>query len=53
MQLSIKSYLNLWLNVKNPRKNLHKLTKNKNELTFQDVMEKILLMKLNDIDKNK
>ena len=28
-------------------------TFNKNEPTFQEVMEKILLMKLNDIDKNK
>ena len=42
-------------NIKKESKDNYKVirTFNKNGPTFQEVMEKILLMKLNDIDKNK
>ncbi len=42
-------------NIKKESKDNYKVirTFNKNEPNFQEVMEKILLMKLNDIDKNK
>ena len=42
-------------NIKKELKDNYKVfrTFNKNGPTFQEVMEKILLMKLNDIDKNK
>ena len=41
-------------NIKKESKDNYKVirTFNKNGPTFQEVMEKILLMKLNDIDKN-
>ena len=41
-------------NIKKESKNNYKVirTFNKNGSTFQEVMEKIFLMKLNDIDKN-
>ena len=42
-------------NIKKKSKDNYKviLTFNKNGPSFQEVMKKILLMKLNDIDKNK
>ena len=42
-------------NIKKKSKDNYKVirTFNKNGPTFQEVMEKILLMKLNDLDKNK
>ena len=42
-------------NIKKESKDNYKVirTFNKNGPTFQEVMEKILLIKLNDIDKNK
>ena len=42
-------------NIKKELKDNYKVirTFNKNGPTFQEVMEKILLIKLNDIDKNK
>ena len=42
-------------NIKKESKDNYKVihTFNKNGPTFKEVMEKILLMKLNDIDKNK
>ena len=39
-------------NIKKKSKDNYKVI-NKNGPTFQEVMEKILLMKLNDLDKNK
>ena len=42
-------------NIKKKPKDNYKVirTFNKNGPTFQEIMEKILLMKLNDLDKNK
>ena len=42
-------------NIKKKSKDNYKgiCTFNKNGPTFQEVMEKILIMKLNDLDKNK
>ena len=42
-------------NIKKELKDNYKVirTFNKNGPTFQEVMEKILIMKLNDLDKNK
>lgn len=42
-------------NIKKKSKDNYKVIRkfNKNGPTFQEVMEKILIMKLNDLDKNK